>query len=104
MAGRFLDGGWDRAQVTPYSDRKQQRDLEDQPLPIKHVVKIQQLAARGRTVDEIVAELAHLRIPYGEVMRILTPTEQAAPRQRHRPERANVGYQRIKKSWPGYGR
>jgi hypothetical protein len=103
MAGRFLDGGWDRAQVTPYSDRKLQREAEDQPLPVEHVVKIQQLAARGRTVGEIVAELAHLRIPHADIIRVLEPSETSTPRRRHRPERASVGYAHLKRG-RGYGR
>src|SRR5258708_6432121 len=107
MSGRFLTGGHRDALLVPfsesYSERQRQAQLEDQPLDLGTIVRIQQLAGRGYDVDRIVAELAPHRIPRETIIRVLTPSEQAAPRRPHRPERANVGYERVKRGWPGYG-
>jgi hypothetical protein len=106
MSGKFIDGGWDRAQVAPYSDRRREREFafEDERLPVEYVVAIQKLAARGRTVDEIVAELAHMRIPRDQVLKVLEASETATKRQPFRPTHASVGYAHLKKGRPGYGR
>jgi hypothetical protein len=95
MAGRFIQGGWSRAEVQPYSDVKADRGLDDgAPLPIGLIVEVQQLAAKGRTVDQIVEAT---RIPRNEVVRLLD--DEAKPRKPARPARAQVAYGKVKAMW-----
>jgi hypothetical protein len=103
VTGKFIDGGWDRAQVTPYSDRRRQREFEDERLPIEVVTRIQQMACYGRTVDEIAHELAAHRISRADIIKVLEPSEASTPRQPYRPQRANVDYAHLKRGRPGYG-
>jgi hypothetical protein len=91
-------------QVPAYSDRKREREFDDEPLPIEVVTKIQQLACYGRTVDEIAHALAGHRIARDDIVKVLEPSESATPRQPYRPQRANVGYAHLKRGRPGYGR
>jgi hypothetical protein len=101
MNRRFYPGGSRDQQVQLYSERRAEREFQDRPLPHADLVKIQQLACRGRTVDQIVAEV---QIAREDVMKALEPSENAVARKPHRQARAGVGFHKIKRGWPGYGR